>query len=95
MLGGDSAWVEAWRARLSREGEVAERAEAMDLVNPLYIPRNHTVQAALDAATASDLASFERLLAVLIAPFCAQPGCEDLAAPPPAGSPPCVTFCGT
>ncbi|MCA0404590.1 MAG: YdiU family protein [Proteobacteria bacterium] len=95
MLGGDSTWLEAWQSRLAREGDAGARADVMDRVNPLYIPRNHTVQSALDAATAADLAPFERLLGVISAPFAAHPGQEDLAAPPPADSPPCVTFCGT
>lgn len=95
MLGGDPVWLKAWLARLAREGDAAARAQTMDMVNPLYIPRNHTVQAALNAATAGDFAPFERLLGVLSAPFSAQQGHEDLAAPPPEGTPACVTYCGT
>ena len=40
----------------------------MDRVNPVYIPRNHLVEEALTAATAGDLAPFERLLDVVGAP---------------------------
>ena len=41
-------WVARWRA-------LAPDAEAMDRVNPVYVPRNHLVEEALDAATADDL----------------------------------------
>jgi uncharacterized protein YdiU (UPF0061 family) len=37
-------WLERWRA-------VGPDADAMDRVNPVYIPRNHLVEEALDAAT--------------------------------------------
>ena len=41
----------------------------MDAVNPVYVPRNHLVEEALDAATAGDLAPFERLLDASRDPF--------------------------
>ena len=46
-----SEWLARYRARSGAEAEPADvRAAAMDRVNPVYIPRNHMVQAALDAA---------------------------------------------
>ena len=48
-------------------------AAAMDAVNPVYIPRNHLVEEALDAATAGDLEPFERLLTVVSEPVPASP----------------------
>lgn len=99
MLGGGEeaqAWLSLWHARLEGEGaDLPRRAEAMDGVNPLYIPRNHIVEAALKSAEAGDLAPFERLLGVLTSPFEAIPGMDDLAAPPAPGTPRCRTFCGT
>jgi hypothetical protein len=48
----------------------ARSAAAMRAVNPAYIPRNHLVEAALDAAvTRQDFAPFEQLLDVLSRPF--------------------------
>jgi uncharacterized protein YdiU (UPF0061 family) len=67
----------------------------MDRVNPLYIPRNHQVEAALTAATAGDLEPLHRLLDVLARPFDERPGLEAYAAPPPAGRGAYQTFCGT
>ena len=90
------AWLPRWRIRIERQpGGAAVAAERMDATNPLYIPRNHKVEAALGAAIAGDLEPFERLLGLVVAPFAPAPGAEDFAAPPPAGTPRCVTFCGT
>ena len=71
------------------------RAQAMDAVNPLYIPRNHLVEAALQAAGKGDMDPFERLLAVLERPFDEQPGAAEFAGPAPEGFGPYTTFCGT
>ncbi|WP_040337265.1 protein adenylyltransferase SelO [Candidatus Blastococcus massiliensis] len=88
-LAGFDAWLSRWRA-LGPDGG------AMDRVNPVYIPRNHLVEEALDAATGGDLAPVEALLEVLAAPFDERPGLERYAAPAPqdfAGT--FRTFCGT
>jgi uncharacterized protein YdiU (UPF0061 family) len=90
------AWLERWRARLAFERrDVAAVADAMDSVNPVYIPRNHLVEEALSAATDADLDPFHRLLDVLAQPFDERPGAERYAAPAPPGFGPYRTFCGT
>ncbi len=90
------AWAERWRARLSSQGADPETvAEAMDRVNPVYIPRNHRVEEALAAATAGDMEPFHRLLDVLAQPFEERPGLEPYAAPAPPGLGEYRTFCGT
>jgi serine/tyrosine/threonine adenylyltransferase len=61
----------------------------------VYIPRNHLVEAALDAATAGDMAPFHELLDVITHPFDERPGLEQYAQPAPLDSPPHRTFCGT
>jgi uncharacterized protein YdiU (UPF0061 family) len=90
------AWAERWRQR--REGDdrpVEAVAAAMDRVNPIYIPRNHLVEAALDAATGGDLAPFEQLLAVVTRPFEERAGLDSYRQPAPPGAGRHVTFCGT
>ena len=67
----------------------------MDRVNPVYIPRNHLVEEALDAATAGDLDPVERLLDAVTRPFEERPGLERYAAPAPESFGPYRTFCGT
>lgn len=80
-------WAQRWRA-------AGPDAAAMDRVNPVYVPRNHLVQEALDAATDGDLGPVERLLEVLAGPFDPRPGLERYAEPSPDTAP-YVTFCGT
>ncbi len=69
--------------------------DAMDAVNPLYIPRNHLVDDALEAAAAGDLAPFDRLLGAVERPFEARAGLERYELPAPPGTGPHVTYCGT
>jgi uncharacterized protein YdiU (UPF0061 family) len=87
------AWLDRWRAQVA--GDPARVAAEMDRVNPVYIPRNHLVEAALDAATAGDLQPLERLVGVLRRPFDERPGQDEYAAPAPAGFGAYQTFCGT
>lgn len=83
------AWAADYRARLRFEGtDDAERAVAMNLVNPLYVLRNHLAEIAIRKAVDKDFSEVDRLLRVLEQPFDAQPGMESYAALPPdwAGS---------
>jgi uncharacterized protein YdiU (UPF0061 family) len=82
------AWTERWLA-------LGPDAEAMGAVNPVYVPRNHLVEEALDAATEGDLAPTERLLEVVRRPYAERPGDERYAAPAPPELGEYVTFCGT
>src|SRR3954451_4695681 len=62
---------DAWAARRDAllPADRAAVADAMDRVNPVYIPRNHRVEVALAAATAGDLAPFRTLLDAVSQPF--------------------------
>lgn len=89
-------WLPGYQARLARQrGEPDVLADAMDRVNPLYIPRNDRVEDALAAAAEGDLMPFNTLREVLRRPYEPQPGREVYAAPPPAGWGGYRTFCGT
>ena len=91
------AWAVRWRARLRDDPMPAEaRRVAMRAVNPLFIPRNHLVEAALTAAVEHrDFGSFEELLAVVSRPFEDQPEHARFAQPPVTSDPNYRTFCGT
>ena len=90
------AWTERWRSRLASEGADARTvAEAMNRVNPAYVPRNHRVEEALAAATADDMGPFHRLLGVLSRPFEERTGLESYAGPAPPSFGEYRTFCGT
>lgn len=86
-------WIARWRTRVaSREDAVA----LMRRTNPLVIPRNHHVEAALAAVTDSgDIAPTERLVAVMRDPYQAGPDTAAYADPPPGGDQGYQTFCGT
>ena len=86
-------WLERWTRRLGSDRERV--ATVMDAVNPVYIPRNHLVEEALDAATGGDAAPVERLLDVLADPFTERPGLARYADAAPADFGPYQTFCGT
>ncbi|MGY1915285.1 protein adenylyltransferase SelO [Blastococcus sp. SYSU DS0973] len=87
-LAGIDGWLERWRA-------LAPDAAGMDRANPVYIPRNHLVEEALDAATEGDLAPLGQLLEAVTAPFDARPGLERYASPAPQDFGAYRTFCGT
>jgi serine/tyrosine/threonine adenylyltransferase len=90
-------WLEEWRLRLETEPvSPADRNAAMRNANPTYIPRNHLVEAALNAASdRGDLAPFESLLAVIQRPFQDHPGREAWMQPPRDDERVLATFCGT
>jgi uncharacterized protein YdiU (UPF0061 family) len=85
-------WATRWRAALA---DPIAAAAAMDAVNPVYIPRNHLVEAALTAATEGDLVPLHKLLDAITRPFEARPGLEAYAAAAPEDFGPYRTFCGT
>jgi len=90
------AWSDRWRAQLSSQAlDPQAIADAMNRVNPVYIPRNQQVEEALAAANAGDLSPFQRLLDVLAKPFDERPGLEPYAAPAPPSFGAYRTFCGT
>ena len=90
-------WVSSWRARLATEGgDPAARAAAMRRANPVYIPRNHLVEAAIEAAVRHrDDAPMHDLVAVLRRPFERQEGADSYALPPRPEQRVLQTFCGT
>ena len=95
--GAFDIWALRWHDRLAKDKMTPEAtAQAMDRVNPIYIPRNHKVEEALSAAVdLEDMAPFTDLLAVLSHPFDEVTGNETYAAPAPFAAIPYQTFCGT
>ena len=107
-LGGEAetlhAWLQNWQARCAAEDHphqapdprqaAQQRAERLRQTNPAVIPRNHLVEAALDAAEAGDFAPFEQLLEAIRHPF--LPAADTFTAPAPSGfTARYQTFCGT
>ena len=90
-------WLRDWRERLKRDPQGAtERAANMRQTNPAYIPRNHRVEAALNAASErADLEPFSRLLVILQNPFEEQPDAAGYEFPATPEERVLHTFCGT
>jgi uncharacterized protein YdiU (UPF0061 family) len=90
-------WAVRWRQRTADEPQSAEeRRTAMRAVNPAFIPRNHRIEAVIEAAVnRDDYAPFEELLTVLLKPFDDQPEYAAYAEPPQPEQRVLKTFCGT
>ncbi|AEU37550.1 protein adenylyltransferase SelO [Granulicella mallensis] len=91
------SWAAGWRRRLEAEPVSREdRIASMRGANPAFIPRNHRVQAVIDAAVMrQDFQPFEELLDVVSRPYDDRAELERYAMP--ARPEECVTqtFCGT
>jgi uncharacterized protein YdiU (UPF0061 family) len=109
---GLEEWLDRWERRAIRTGNGPDAtagrnadptamrlalAEAMRRASPAVIPRNHLVEAALEAASAhGDLSLFEELLEGVRRPFRSRPAGDPLSRPAPAGFTESYrTFCGT
>jgi uncharacterized protein YdiU (UPF0061 family) len=90
-------WLQAWHRRVAHEeGTPTLRAATMRLVNPAFIPRNHRVAQAIDAAVQrGDFEPFETLVRVFWRAYEDQPKFIHLADPPRPDERVLETFCGT
>ena len=89
-------WAERWRDRLSRENRSPEaRRASMREVNPMFIPRNHRIEAAIADAEAGRFDKFHELVDVLAHPYDDQPEFAVYAKPPMPEEEVQQTFCGT
>ncbi len=90
-------WYKRWKARLRKQPE-SERSshELMRRSNPAIIPRNHRVEAALEAAVEKqNYGVMEQLLHVLANPYAHTQEQHDYCTPPAPSDCPYQTFCGT
>jgi serine/tyrosine/threonine adenylyltransferase len=88
-------WLDVWRRRLDLEPERAAATTRMRHANPVFIPRNHRVEEAIQAATRGDFQPFETLVEVLATPYEPRPEHSALEAPPKPEERVSETFCGT
>jgi uncharacterized protein YdiU (UPF0061 family) len=90
-------WLSHWRDRLQRESLTDDERQArMQSVNPVYIPRNHQIEAAIRAAEDHhDFSGFHALHEVLGNPYEQQQGKEEYLQPPRPEEVVLKTFCGT
>ena len=78
-------WLRAYGATLRAEGrEDDERRASQDAANPLYVPRNHLLQRAIEAAERRDDWSVAAsLMEALRQPYVERPGLETWTEPAP------------
>jgi uncharacterized protein YdiU (UPF0061 family) len=90
-------WAAKWRLRLAAETlDPSARAQAMRAINPAFIPRNHRVEQALNAAIEhGDFSPFAEMLTVLSRPYEDHAAFADYANTPQADERVFRTFCGT
>lgn len=90
-------WLVNWRHRLNDETQTDEaRQLSMQSVNPVYIPRNHLIEAVIRAAEdKNDFTLFNELNALLENPFTLQAGMDKYMLPPEPEQVVENTFCGT
>lgn len=92
-----SVWHEKWEARRKRQKEsILASQELMRSSNPAVIPRNHRVEAALEAAVAhGDYSVMQKLVKVLSNPYAYSAEQQEYAELPEPSSCRYQTFCGT
>jgi serine/tyrosine/threonine adenylyltransferase len=90
-------WAAMWRSRLAADTlDPTARAQTMRAINPAFIPRNHRVEQALNAAIEhGDFSPFAEMLTVLSRPYEDQAAFADYANTPQADERVFRTFCGT
>jgi uncharacterized protein YdiU (UPF0061 family) len=91
------SWLTRWRNRLRQENSNDDKRQSlMQQTNPVYIPRNHQIEAAIRAAEDNnDFSVFHALHEVLQSPFESQPGKENYMQSPQPHEIIQQTFCGT
>ena len=86
-------WINIFNERSSIEENLAINIRKE---NPIFIPRNHLVEAALNAAELEDdYSQFQQLLEIVTSPFDERPGKEIYSNPPIMVNSNYKTFCGT
>ena len=90
-------WLINWKNRIEKEGKFDKSlCTMMKKINPLYIPRNHLVEHALDEALSKEnFKPFYNLLGYVTNPFDEISNSEEYTLPAPITDKPYKTFCGT
>ncbi|MET0377443.1 MAG: protein adenylyltransferase SelO, partial [Spongiibacteraceae bacterium] len=104
---GFQPWLAQWQAQLasehstfehstSEQANPAARQQTMFALSPVFIPRNHLIAEAIQAAeTANDFQPFQQLVDILANPYRYDPQLARYATPPRPDQVVAKTFCGT
>ena len=89
-------WLDKWKQAIKAAGNEGLALERMSKANPVYIPRNHWVEKALDEAEKGNMNLFHEFLNVLKKPYELQTGAEKFReVPNEMFEAQYQTFCGT
>ena len=89
-------WLEKWKNTINNSGGIKQAKKCMQESNPAFIPRNHLVEEALDAATNGNFNRIEKLLVALSNPYHYQEKLSYFTIPPPTVfENEYATYCGT
>jgi serine/tyrosine/threonine adenylyltransferase len=90
-------WKAKWMTTIENNGnDLTTAKQIMQQNNPVFIPRNHKVEEALDNACDGDFTAYNLLLQVMSNPYTHQPNAEEfLNAPSEIFENSYQTFCGT
>lgn len=90
-------WLQRWRQRVKSDAQSpVERRTGMFRANPVFIPRNHLVEASIEAAVSEEnFEPFNRLVDLLEQRRDYEPGLVEFARPPRPEEIVAQTFCGT
>ncbi len=89
-------WIALWRQRLDQEDvSPVDRQRMMFAVNPAFIPRNHLVEEAIQAALQNNYEPFHQLVDALASPYRYDSTFSRYALPPRPDQIVAQTFCGT
>lgn len=90
------AWLGEWRQHLAHRGIAPDAAVSrMRAANPVVIPRNHRIEAVIEAGVEGDFEPFRRLHEVLRQPYAERPELADYERAPSPEEEVQATFCGT
>ena len=89
-------WVQAWNNRSNLNNSNKEdQFQLMKKVNPVIIPRNHKVEAALSDANKNNYETLYKLLSVIQNPYNPKVDVLEYQSPAPESKEKYQTFCGT
>ena len=89
-------WLNRWKEAVQKEnGDMKQLSLELNKLNPLYIPRNHQIQKAIDLAYENDFTKFLEMIEVFKNPFNEDQRYAEYENSPLEEQKITKTFCGT
>ena len=89
-------WHKKWKRNILKKKTLKEAKELMKKQNPVFIPRNHLVDEAIEKAINGNIEPYNNLLEILSKPYQYRNGLDKFLSPPTQKFEECFqTYCGT